>query len=163
MRVHVQAVKTRVRMNMHAKVFRPVKGRVEFWTPYRHDNRNWIKHTFHARPERSSDGKWLVARHHFMMLVQKAAERYGKCEVWMDFNSKERCHVSCKTARGDECVCSCLGKYHKDGNLFDGWTELGDGVLVSDDVIRTHWVVVVTAKANAWWEGEGEGEEFGYL
>jgi hypothetical protein len=124
-----------------ARIWRPLKGRLELWTPYRPANRQWLKDTLGARPTWSG-GRWLVARRHLHLLAQAAADRFGECEVWTDHLTTERCHVKCQQAKGAECVCSCLGRYHGGGTMLAGWVEFGDsGAIVASEIARAHWLV----------------------
>ena len=68
--------------------------------------------------------------------------RFGRVDVWTDHRVHERCHEACQIAKGEECVCSCLGKNYGEGRHLAGWVEVGDsGVLVTDEIIRQQWVV----------------------
>lgn len=126
---------------MTAHIYRPVAGRIELLTPYRDDNRAWLR-SMGIRPLYSREThRWLVARGRLFELADAAAARFGRCEVVTEHRADEQCHTSCQTAEGDECVCSCLGKKHGGGRALAGWMEVGSGVLVSEDIVAAHWVV----------------------
>lgn len=86
------------------------------------------------RPTQNGNGTWSVSRKYQADLPKTIAEQFGSCELIKEFNNRQKCDKRCRDAVGMECVCSCLGKYHGQGDFeFDNGPglEVGEDTLIS--------------------------------
>ncbi|MBP2422196.1 hypothetical protein ABC195_16480 [Microbacterium sp. 2P01SA-2] len=74
-------------------------------------------------------GYWEIARPHLTDVAEAIAIRDGQVEIEMHYSTAEQCDQRCQSAEGDECTCSCEGKYHGN-NHHASWIEVGDTTLV---------------------------------
>lgn len=74
-------------------------------------------------------GHWEIAREHLTDVAEAIAIRDGLVEIEMHYSTAEQCDRRCRGAEGDECTCSCEGKYHGNGH-HASWTEVGETTLV---------------------------------
>ena len=145
------------------EVRRPAEGRLEVWIPWQPGgNRTLIKSACGSltRPERDGQRKrWLIARTHFMALIEALKARYGQVRVITAHCDTEKCDTRCQEARGDDCVCSCGGRFH--GGT-DGYTRRW--ILVGTTSLRRYgwsereWLVtkgMTAAEMLAWIVEEG--------
>lgn len=116
--------------------------RLHLRMPYRDgSNRTWLHDTLgtRIRPEWNREQKrWEIARPHLMVLAHALADRFGAVDVFMEFNTAERCDRRCREAEGDDCECSCLGSYHAGGLWGGDWIEVGETTLVRPGWQRRH-------------------------
>lgn len=132
------------------RIRRQLRGRILMKLPYDRSNRGWIKDVVgeRARPEWNRDlGQWEVARSHYRLLVEAAAERWGLVRVYEEHAYLERCTGSCQSANPEtvwECSCVCGGDHHGGGVHRNGWRLVGEDLRVSSerfdrvyDVVRT--------------------------
>ncbi len=90
-----------------------------------------IRPTWVPAPEGAPgwEGHWEIARPHLTDVAEGIAIRDGQVEIEMHYSTAEQCDQRCRSAEGDECTCSCEGKYH--GNSHHAsWIEVGDTTLV---------------------------------
>lgn len=90
-----------------------------------------IRPTWVPAPEGSAGwlGYWEIARPHLTDVAEAIAIRDGRVEIEMHYSTTEQCDRRCRTAEGDECTCSCEGKYHGNSH-HSSWIEVGDTTLV---------------------------------
>lgn len=62
-------------------------------------------------------------------MAEAIAIRDGAVQIEMHYSTSEQCDRRCQNAEGDECTCSCEGKYHGN-NHHASWIEVGDTTLV---------------------------------
>ncbi|MFE0472485.1 hypothetical protein ACFW2V_12815 [Streptomyces sp. NPDC058947] len=127
-------------------VGRPVAGRIAIRLPYARTNRAWLKETLGARirPDWDKSNRcWWVARNHFSAVVEAIAKRLGRIDVYIDFRGIDKCDTRCKNAKGRECDCQCLGKYHGEGGITHGWKLVGDTTEIKSTGIKRRHIVVV--------------------
>lgn len=74
-------------------------------------------------------GYWTISREHLTDVAEAVAIRDSQVEIVMHYSTAERCDRRCRSAEGDECTCSCEGKYHGN-NHHASWIEVGDTTLV---------------------------------
>lgn len=75
------------------------------------------------------EGYWTISREHLTEVAEAIAIRDGHVEVEMHYSTSEQCDRRCQNAEGDECTCSCEGRYHGN-NHHASWLEVGDTTLV---------------------------------
>lgn len=124
-------------------IYRPLKGRLYVATPFREDNREWLTGLgTHPGKFDQETKTWRIARERLQELLKAMLARWRRpVHVFADFNTKERCATSCQEAQGDECTCSCMGRYHAGGRYLEGWREVGPHVLIRDEIARQEWIV----------------------
>jgi hypothetical protein len=76
-------------------------------------------------------GYWVIARNHLTVVAEEIAIRDGEVQIEMHYSTTEQCDRRCQEATGDECTCSCEGKYHGDGQ-HASWIEINEDTLVAD-------------------------------
>lgn len=74
-------------------------------------------------------GYWTISREHLTEVAEAIAIRDGRVTIEMHYSTSEQCDLRCQNAEGDECTCSCEGKYHGN-NHHASWIEVGDTTLV---------------------------------
>lgn len=132
---------------MTAKIIRPLTGRIEVHrlrAPRRYEVSNKLMFKNAAgsaiRPtwvetERSQSGwpgYWTISREHLTDVAEAIAIRDGSVEIEMHYSQNEKCDRRCRAAEGDECTCSCEGKFH--GNsMHASWQEVGETTLVRSE------------------------------
>lgn len=122
-------------------VRRPVgPGRLQAWMPYQEgSNRRWILAELgdRMRPEWNITAKrWEIARSHLRTLVEVMAMKFGEIDVYLEFSTRQRCDVRCRDARGDDCVCSCMGENHGGAAYWRHWMLVGDTTLVGNAEVQ---------------------------
>lgn len=73
-------------------------------------------------------GYWTIARQHLTDVAEAVAIRDGLVLIEMHYSTAEQCDTRCQTAEGNDCTCSCEGKYHGKGE-HAAWLEVGDTTL----------------------------------
>jgi hypothetical protein len=112
---------------------RRLAGRLRLWIPYGDGtNRRWLKDRLgdRIRPEwvQGRPGHWEIARAQLVPLLEALVTRFGQVEVLLEFSRTQKCDKRCRDATGDECVCSCLGRFH--GGIWGRrWFEVGETTL----------------------------------
>lgn len=122
-------------------VWRPVEGQIGVNLPFATTNRDWLREQLGAGIPYSwnKDKKlWMMSRKHLFTIVPAMASKHGSVEVYIDFKTTVKCDKRCRDAKGNECVCQCLGDNHKGGSLLTGWFEVGETTLITSDVKRRH-------------------------
>lgn len=129
---------------MTATIVRPLHGRLEVWglrgprddEPFNREmfrtatgaaiRPTWVLASEGAPGWR---GHWEIARAHLTDVAEAIAIRDGRVEIEMHYSTTEQRDRRCRGAEGDECTCSCEGKYH--GNSHHAsWIEVGETTLV---------------------------------
>ncbi|MBA8861722.1 hypothetical protein FHW19_003449 [Ochrobactrum anthropi] len=94
--------------------------------PYSADNRNWLQAGKRTSPVWLKERKqWELPQAWFNDFVDRCLNRYGKVYVVQPFREHEVCSPSCRSARGHECQCSCMGENHGSENN-EGWFDVSD-------------------------------------
>lgn len=127
-------------------IIRPVRGRLHVWLPFKASgihNREWIKTGFgtgrNLRPELvSPENVWRVSRAHLEACVEAIADTCGAVDVFLQFSEAQGCDERCMKARGDECICSCLGTNHGGGIYGSGVLPRIGSVPVGNGVTEVH-------------------------
>lgn len=128
---------------MTATIIRPLKGRIQVRGLHaaksgQPTNKQMfktaagaaIRPTWVAAPsgEPGWKGYWTIARQHLTDVAEAIAIREGSVLIEMHYSTAEQCDSRCQTAEGDDCTCSCEGKYHGKGE-HAAWLEVGDTTL----------------------------------
>lgn len=82
-----------------------------------------------AEGEPAWRGYWTIAREHLTVVAEAIAIRDGRVDIEMHYSQTEQCDSNCQGATGDDCTCSCEGKYHGKAE-HASWLEVGDTTLV---------------------------------
>lgn len=82
-----------------------------------------------ADPNRPWEGHWEIAREHLTDVAEAIAIRDGRVDIQMHYSTTEQCDRRCQEAEGDECTCSCEGKFHGN-NQHASWIDVGSTTLV---------------------------------
>lgn len=130
---------------MQPIIVKPIKGRILVRFPWNSNNREWLSNICSNRIVWNKKEQWWeIARSHYRKLIEALSERFGTIEIVEHYSILERCWASCLHAHGWDCVCSCMGKNHQAGHLYDGWTEIqtplfdgGPMYIKSDVVVRS--------------------------
>ena len=144
-------------------VRRPAQGRLEVHIPWREGgNRRVIKRICGplTRPQWDGDRKrWMIAWAHFTPLIGALKAEYGQVRVITAHCDAEKCDTRCQEARGDDCVCSCGGRFHGGtGSYTRGWILVGTTSLRRYGWTEREWIVSERMSASemlAWIVGEG--------
>ncbi len=145
------------------EVRRPAEGRLRVYIPWRDGgNRKLIKSVCGARSRPEWDGqarRWLIARAHFMPLIEALKARFGQVRVITAHCDTEKCDIRCQEARGDDCVCSCGGSFHGGADSYTRrWILVGTTSLRRYGWSEREWLVtegMSAAEMLAWIAGEG--------
>lgn len=140
---------------MTATIVRPLRGRMEVRglrgprgdepsnrSMFKTATGKAIRPTWVDAPEGAPpwQGYWVIAREHLTDVAEAIAIRDGQVEIEMHYSATEQCDRRCRSAEGDECTCSCEGKYHGN-NHHASWIDVGETTLVrsagSKTVTRT--------------------------
>ena len=148
------------------EVCRPAEGRLRVIIPWREGgNRTLIKSVCGSltRPEWDGMNKtWLIARSHFLPLIEALQSEFGQVKVITWHCDAERCGERCQRARGDECTCSCGGVNH--GILGvprghrRGWRLSGTAAATEQGWSEWAWIAFAgmsAAEMHAWIVQEG--------
>lgn len=129
---------------MNARIVRPLSGRIEIHglrtnRPGEPSNRLMFKTAtgMAIRPEWVPapagqppwQGYWTISRAHLTAVAEAIAIRDGHVDVEMHYSQLEKCDRRCQEADGDDCTCSCEGKFHGEAQ-HSRWVEVGDTTLV---------------------------------
>lgn len=129
-------------MTSGSYIYRPLRGRALLRVPFARGNRRWLRDALGCRPEWDSERRaWLVAREHLQRAIALLAETHGRVALALEYRLTDRCDIRCQAARGDDCVCSCLGEHHGGGRAVRGWRVVGDTTLVDSHVHVRRYVV----------------------
>lgn len=140
---------------MGPTLYRPTNGRLQLSLPFQLDNRGWLRELLGSGihldwVKAPSGGHWSIARDHLMPLLQGLVAHYGRVYVRLEFKASMRCDSRCRDAKGDDCVCSCLGSNHG-GAAGRTWFEVGDTTLISSDTrVITGWATTATLRRAGW-------------
>src|SRR5260370_24251603 len=111
------------------EVRKRAEGRLHVILPWRPcGSRAFLKSVcgLRTRPEWDGQAKrWMVARAHFLPLIEALKSRFGRVRVVTAHCDAERCDVRCQKAEGAECRCSCGGQDHGGGNTYNPGWDLG--------------------------------------
>lgn len=134
------------------EIRRPAQGRLEVWIPWRETgNRALIKSVCGSltRPEWDCQAKrWLIARGHFVALIEALKAEFGQVRVITWHCNAERCDIRCLEAKGPDCQCSCGGRNHGGLNSYArGWRLSGTVATVERG--WSEWVWVASAGMSA--------------
>lgn len=86
---------------------------------------------------------WTVNNQHFLSVANSLMRRHKLIMVGREYNAREKCTASCKTAQGPLCTCSCRAKNHGGGRWMAGWSVAGEFGSVVDGN-PWHWMVAST-------------------
>jgi hypothetical protein len=113
-------------------IYRKGKGFPLFFkTPYRDDNRVWLKDENRRRPKWVKDKQyWEIPKAWFNDIVNRALDRYGSLYIIQPHVAHEICARACWEAQGHECQCSCLGENHGSQNPDGRWFEVSETFAV---------------------------------
>lgn len=120
------------------------------WMPFDPANRVWIKDELGARiqPEwNRAHKRWEIARPHMWILAESLADRFGEVEVYLEFSDSDRCDTRCQDANPatvDDCVCSCLGRYHGGRGEPRDWKAAGATTLHTRGGITTRYLLLTS-------------------
>lgn len=89
-------------------------------------------------------GCWTVPNQHFLRIAGELMARSSRIMVGREYNPREACTSSCKSARGPLCTCSCRARYHGRGRWRRGWTTLAE-FDTRHEMRSWHWIVVTKA------------------
>lgn len=83
-------------------------------------------------------GYWTIARKHLTDVAEAVAIRDGSVFIEMHYSAAEQCDSRCQNAEGNDCTCSCEGKYHGEGE-HAAWLQVGVTTLFrgGDDKVVT--------------------------
>ena len=148
------------------EVRRPAEGRLRVIIPWREGgNRTLVKSVCGSltRPEWDGMNKtWLIARSHFLSLIEALKAEFGQVKVITWHCDAERCGERCQRARGDECTCSCGGVNHGILGVTSGyrrrWRLAGTAAATEQGWSEWVWIASAGMSASemaAWIVGEG--------
>lgn len=66
----------------------------------------------------------------FDKLVPILLRKFNFLYIIQPYREREECAPSCKSAKGHECDCPCLGRYHGAGYSGNGWFEVSEAYEV---------------------------------
>lgn len=101
---------------------KPVRLRM----PYGDMNRLWLHSFGRRKPVWDRVGRfWELPASWFDRLVEGLLVRFGEVYVIQEYREQEKCAPACLNAKGFDCVCSCMGANHGQGD--DGsWFTVSD-------------------------------------
>lgn len=102
----------------------------------------WVR----SAPDEPGHGHWTISREHLTDVARAIAVRDGRVEIEMHYNESERCDNRCQNATGNDCTCTCEGKYHGAGE-HAAWRQVADTTLVKSDGIKIVTRVLTRAEA----------------
>lgn len=119
--------------------------RLSMWMPYGRGNREWLHGALGSRVRprwNKATQRWEIARSHLRLLTLELADRFGRCDVYLEFSTQERCDTRCRNAMGDDCTCSCLGENHGGAAYWKFWKQVGETTLIAQDRQERHYTVL---------------------
>ncbi|MFF5521891.1 hypothetical protein [Streptomyces coeruleorubidus] len=87
---------------------------------------------------------WTVNSQHFLTVANTLMQRHKMILVGREYNPREKCTESCKSAQRPLCTCSCRAKNHGGGGWMTGWSVAGEFESTVDGN-SWHWIVTSTA------------------
>lgn len=97
--------------------------RLRIRLPYGSANRQWLQDGRRMTPIWiAGEEYWELPKAWFNDFVERSLETYGKLYIIQPYREQEKCSPACQDAKGHECQCSCMGRYHgigRDGTWFE--------------------------------------------
>jgi hypothetical protein len=75
-------------------------------------------------------GEWHISFLHLETVIRLLRQNYDKVEVHTRHSGTQICNWNCQNAKGNDCVCSCEGTRHKQGDPGSFYRQLPNDVLV---------------------------------
>ena len=84
----------------------------------------------------------MVARAHFLPLIEALKAEFGQVRVITRHCDTEKCDTRCQEAEGPDCTCSCGGTFHGGSNTYTrSWRLVGTTTLLGTGWTEWEWVV----------------------
>lgn len=150
-------------LNMSTKIIRPLTGRIQIRglrAPRGEEptNKNMFKDAAGVaiRPtwveaeggQPGWAGYWTISREHLTEVAEAIAIRDERVEIEMHYSQSEKCDQRCRGAQGNDCTCSCEGRYHGKAQ-HASWLEVGESTLVRSEGKRVVTRVLDRRQAQA--------------
>jgi hypothetical protein len=113
-------------------IYKQKRGPLLVRLPYRVDNGEWLQGDCQHRHEwKPRLYRWETPRSWFDRLVSQCLNSYGQVYVIQEFRPQQKCAPACWDAEGVDCVCSCGGRNHGEGQPSGRWFILSDTCAVA--------------------------------